>query len=407
MTMSVSKQRDPAYGWVVVAAAAILMGFGFGGLSIVAVFMKPLSAAFGWQRAEISMAYFIGAMAAAFGGLAFGQAADRWPPRPAVVLGALVMGLSLVSLQWLASLTHLYVTVTIFGAAGVASCSIVMNTTLSLWFVHHRGLAIGAAGAGAALGQGLVPYFAQVLISAVGWREAYLYLGLLYLGIGLAAALLVRRAPHSPATIDQMEAQAGKQRPLRPAESLSWMAAAPLFCCICMAIPIMHIAPLVSDLGFDPQVAASVMAVMMIAGAFGRVMAGRLADRIGALNAYLVVSFIQTFFAYWFVTVDGLIGIYAVAVVFGVGYAGVMTCLLVTTRSMVPARLAGTGLSITSLSGWAGMGLGAYLGGALFDWTGNYDLSYATAAGAGVVNLTILAMLRWRWHYKSTAMAVA
>ena len=125
MSTKVTAERDPAYGWVVVAASAILMGFGFGGLATIAVFMKPLSAAFGWQRADISMAYAVGAMAAAFGGLAFGQIADRWPPRPAVLVGALVMGLSLLSLHWLSGLVHLYITVTIFGAAGVAACSII------------------------------------------------------------------------------------------------------------------------------------------------------------------------------------------------------------------------------------------------------------------------------------------
>ena len=118
MSSKLTAERDPAYGWVVVAASAILMGFGFGGLATIAVFMKPLSAAFGWQRADISMAYAIGAMAAAIGGLGFGQIADRWAPRPAVMFGALVMGLALVSLQWLSGLAHLYITVAIFGAAG-------------------------------------------------------------------------------------------------------------------------------------------------------------------------------------------------------------------------------------------------------------------------------------------------
>jgi MFS family permease len=402
----VSTQRDPMYGWVIVAAGAVLMGFGFGGLSSFAVFMKPLSSEFGWGRADISMAYTVGALAAAFGGLAFGQIVDRWSPRPAVLLGALSMGLALVSLHWLSSLLHLYVAVAVYGAAGLAACTITMNATMSRWFLHRRGFAIGVGGAGAALGQGLVPYAAQALVSAVQWRDAYLYLGLMFLAVGLSVAIGVRASPYSSARLDALDASIGAVRVLKPAEAMTWMAVAPIFCCICMAVPIMHIAPLVSDLGFRADQAAGVMAVMMVSGAFGRVIAGRLADGIGALNTFLVVGLTQTFFACWFVNIHDLPSLYAVAVVFGLGYAGVMTCLLVTTRALLPARMVGVGMSVTSLAGWLGMGVGAYLGGALYDLTSSYDLSFAAASIMGAVNVAILLALSIRSRRKTSALGL-
>ena len=397
-------QRDPMYGWVIVAAGAVLMGIGFGGLSSFAVFMKPLSLEFEWGRADVSLAYTAGALAAAFGGLLFGQIADRWAPRPSVLFGALSMGLALASLHWLSSLLHLYIAVAIYGAAGVAACTIIMNATMSRWFLHRRGLAIGVGGAGAALGQGLVPYISQMLVSAVEWRDAYLYLGIMFLGVGLSVASLVRASPYSAERLDALDASIGAVRLLKPVEAMSWMAVAPIFCCICMAVPIMHIAPLVSDLGFSGDQAAGVMAVMMLAGAVGRVIAGRLADSIGALNTFLVVGLTQTFFAYWFVNIQELPGLYAVAVVFGLGYAGVMTSLLVTTRALLPARMVGVGMSVTSLAGWVGMGLGAYLGGALYDLSGSYDLSFATASVAGAVNVVILLALGIRSRRKMSAL---
>jgi MFS family permease len=400
----VSTPRDSIYGWVIVAAAATLMGFGFGGLSSFAVFMKPLSSAFEWSRAEISMAYTVGAMAAAFGGLVVGQVADRWAPRPLVLVGAVTMGAALASLHWLSSLTHLYVAVAVFGAAGLATCTITMNATLSRWFLHRRGVAIGVAGAGAALGQGLVPYLSQTLLSAVQWRDAYLYLGLIFLVVSLSAASCVRASPYSSARLDDVDASAGAVKALKPREAMTWMGVAPLFCCTCMAVPIMHIASLVSDLGFHSHDAAAVMAAMMVSGAVGRVIAGWLADNIGALNTYVVVSCTQTLFAWWFVNVHSLPGFYAVAIIFGLGYAGVMTCLLVTTRALLPARMVGVGMSVTSLAGWLGMGLGAYLGGVLHDLTGSYELSFAAASVAGAINVAIVLALSVRWRHKAAAL---
>jgi MFS family permease len=70
-----------------------------------------------------------------------------------------------------------------------------------------------------------------------------------------------------------------------------------------------------------------------------------------------------------------------------------MTGFLLTIRSLVPSRMAGTAMAIASMFGWIGMGLGGYFGGVLFDWTGTYTASFAGAAVAGTINVAILLSL--------------
>jgi hypothetical protein len=76
-----------------------------------------------------------------------------------------------------------------------------------------------------------------------------------------------------------------------------------------------------------------------------------------------------------------------------------MTALIVSFRSVVPARIAGTSTSVVSLLAWGGMALGSYQGGYCFDLTGSYDASFASAGLAGIGNLLTLAAfalyLRW------------
>jgi uncharacterized membrane protein len=53
-------------------------------------------------------------------------------------------------------------------------------------------------------------------------------------------------------------------------------------------------------------------------------------------------------------------------------------------------------MSITSFFGYGGMGMGAFVGGLLFDMNGNYVGSFAFASIMGVVNLVILSLFHYR-----------
>jgi MFS family permease len=182
--------------------------------------------------------------------------------------------------------------------------------------------------------------------------------------------------------------------PVQPRIVVAWISTAVIFCCTCMATPMVHVVALVSDRGFDPQTAAGILSTIMIAGLFGRIAIGKIADRVGGLHAYMLASAVQTVFVFWFTQLDSLAGLYALAVLFGLGYSGVMTCIVICVREMTPLERNGVSLGIVGLFGWAGMGLGGWEGGVIFDFTGAYTVPYAIAALAGVVNLIILESLR-------------
>jgi hypothetical protein len=98
---------------------------------------------------------------------------------------------------------------------------------------------------------------------------------------------------------------------------------------------------------------------------------------------------------FWFTQTQSLSALYAILAIFGFGFAGVMTSLLICAREAAPLRITGFAIAIVSTTGWVGMGIGSYHGGYLFDVTGDYTLSYGAAAIAGLVNLSIVAGLAW------------
>lgn len=388
---------QPRYAWIMVAVAFGLQTLSFGGVGSVGVFLKPLTEEFGWSRGEVSAGYSALALSAAAFGILWGWLADRKGARHIALFGVLMMGISFFALSWTGSLWYYYLMYFAFGALGNSAVGTPIYATVGYWFTRNQGLAIGVMAAGGAFGQAVVPFGARLLISAWDWQTAYAIIGVLFLVIGIPLALLVRDPPARQVVANRL----APPQPVTKAENLAppalvlpFLSAAAFFCCICMSVPIVHTVALVSDRGFAPEAAASVLLVLMIAGIGGRILGGRLADMVGPLNGWMMMSFGQTILVFAFPFVDGLWATWVLAAIFGVVYSGDMASILVTARMMLPARIAARSLGIVIFFGWLGMGTGAWVGGTIFDLAGDYVWSYAVAAGGGIVNLLILMTFR-------------
>jgi MFS family permease len=379
--------------WIVVAAATFGMMAAFGVATSVAVFLKPLETEFGWPRADISFAYALLSAGAALGGLVSGRTIDMIDTRPVVVFGALVTAAGIIALSRqndLAALQMIYLAIGVFGFACLYTPLI---ATVGLWFERGRGLAMGIVTAGGTLGQAVVPLILQPLIAAFGWRDAYLMFGLGYLALLVPAMLLVTKPPAVATTPNGAAAAAKVAWSLPPIVSIGWLGVASIFCCVTMAVPLVHLIALFQDRGLSPAVAGSLLTTVMLAGTAGRIVQGVIADRLGGLTSCMIASAAQTATVYWFVELQALPSLYLLAAAFGFGYSGVMTGLLLSVREAVPARATGISIATVTLLAWIGMGLGGYQAGYCFDLTGSYAAAFANAAYAGVANFVILAGL--------------
>jgi MFS family permease len=387
------RSDDDRYGWVMVGVTFGLTALAFGGLAGVSVFLKPLASEFSWSRGEVSFGYTAIAMSSAVAGLFWGWAADRIGTRPLALIAVAAISGATILLSQQAALWQFYLFYFLFGAFGLGARSAPLYAAGGFWFSRNKGLALGLMAAGGAVGQGVTPFVARLLITEHGWRTTYLVLGLAYLVCALPLALLVRDPPARINARKKLPTGRAAEPPvaLSPAATLAWISAAVVFCCICMAVPIVHLVPLLTDRGIPPETAAGVLFALMIAGAVGRVLGGKLGDMVGALPAYMMMSFGQTVLVIWFAYLNWMPGIWVLAVLFGLFFSGVMVSILNCVRVMIPARLSGRGMAIAGLFGWMGMGLGGVQGGVLFDLTGDYQWSYNASAVAGVINLVILA----------------
>ena len=160
-----------------------------------------------------------------------------------------------------------------------------------------------------------------------------------------------------------------------------------------MAVPLMHLLPLIQSICGNGTEAGGPLLTMLIAAIAGRIFFGRLSDIFGPLQTWMLATAWQTVLVIGFVYLDGISSFWLFAPLYGFGYGGVMTGVLVSVRALAsPTHFAATSGFVLAF-GWFGHALGGWQGGLLFDITGTYFWAFANAAIAGALNIALIATL--------------
>jgi MFS family permease len=390
--------RSASMAWFAVGAAAamlaVIMGMLVNGLT---AFFVPMEQAEGWARADIASINSFGLIGLAFGSVVMGAVADRLSIRAVCLLAASAMGVCLILASQATSPWMLCVLFFVGGALGGGTLFAPIFAYVGNWFPKGAGVAIGVAAAGQAVGQGSIPLLAASLIEPLGWRNAMLALGCGTLAILLPLACGMRQAPKAAAAAASHESQ------LEPALAVPLMSAAVFFCCTCMAVPLMHLMPLMQNLCISSTDAGGVMFAMLLAAIAGRVAYGKLCDKIGSTRSWFVASALQTVGVLAFTQFGSLREFLLFSVVYGFAYAGVMTSILVTVRALTPARNKATWMGIVLSFAWLGHAFGGFQGAFAYDLTAGYQAGFAAGALAGAGNLIIVGTLIWLTRQKARA----
>jgi MFS family permease len=386
--------------WLIAGSAALMLALVMGMLvNGLTAFVIPIEAAEGWRRADIAAINSFGLVGLAVGSAAMGFVSDRIGIRAICLFAAATTGACLILTSQANALWQVYLVFFIAGALGGGTLFAPLFAPVGNWFPGMAGLAIGIAAAGQAVGQGGVPFLSAYLIEALGWRGAMMALGLGALALLVPLAASMRDAPASAAA-----GGAAPAPPIRPAVAVPILSAAVLFCCACMAVPLMHLMPLIQGFCIPATDAGGVMFAMLLAAILGRLAYGRLCDLIGPVQSWAVASILQTIGVLAFTQFTSLQGFMIFGVLYGFAYAGVMTSLLVSVRALTPAHRRGALMGIILSFAWLGHALGGYQGAALFDLTRSYIGSFLIGSPAGLLNLALVTalLLRARPQYKAS-----
>jgi MFS family permease len=380
------------YGWVIVAAGALMGCVAIGAMFSLAVFLQPMSDATGWSRTGISTAMTLDFLTMGVAAFGWGALTDRFGPRIVVMAGALLLGLGIVLSSRAASLLEFQL---IYGVlVGVAAGAVFapMMVTVTGWFDKHRGLAVSLVSAGMGMAPMTISPFAQWLISSYDWRTAQLVIGIMAWLLLIPAALLVRRAPAADSAAPGKPAEGGEGMTVgRALRSPQFIVLGLTFFCCCAAHsgPIFHTVSYAIACGLPAMTAVMIYSVEGLAGLGGRILFGLLGDRFGARRVVVAGLMVQALGAgsYYFTRDAG--EFYAVAILFGMAYGGVMPLYAVIAREYFPMRIMGTVFGGASMIASLGMALGPAAGGWIFDTFGGYGYLYIGSFGVGLAAVAI------------------
>jgi MFS family permease len=187
-------KSDHFYGWHIVAYAAItLAATAPGQTAAVSAFIDPMIRDLGVSRAQISVAYLIGTLTGA-GAMPFvGRAIDRYGTRRSMLVIGALFGTVLLSLSLVHGLTGLTIGFVGIRLLGQGALGLTATTAAARWFVRRRGFALGIVSAAGAAGISAAPLLLERLISAHGWRIAWVVEGLLIWVVVIPLAIFAMR----------------------------------------------------------------------------------------------------------------------------------------------------------------------------------------------------------------------
>ena len=332
------------YGWVIVFVAAVKGAFNVGSaVFATSVFLVPMQEDLGWSRTLIFGALSVRTLAGGMLSPIVGPWGDHpWAPRVALPIGSVLFGLSFMFVKWADTPLEYYLTYGVLGALGLALTSNpILEGVVLKWFIRKRAQAIMWMQVGPPTGPMIFPLILTFLITAVGWRDAWMWLGIAATAVFLPLSLLVRTSPESmgllpdgdrpgaappPSSAGGRRGVPGNERSFTRAEAIRsksfWML------CLALALSIVglpgfqaHWVPYLVDINFSREVAASALVVFGIFSVSARFVWGYLTARHDIRNLMVLQAFLAVLGVFFLLGVQNTVMMYAWAVYHGLTLA--------------------------------------------------------------------------------------
>ncbi|XP_020749276.2 monocarboxylate transporter 2 [Odocoileus virginianus] len=418
---------DGGWGWVVVGAAFISIGFSYAFPKAVTVFFKEIQLIFNTTYSEI--AWISSTMLAVMyaGGPISSVLVNKYGSRPVVMVGGLLCCLGMVSASYSTNVVELYLTMGFICGIGLAFNLQPALTIVGKYFYKKRPVANGLAMAGSPVFLSTLAPFNQFLFNTYGWKGSFMILGGLLLNCCVAGSLM---RPVEPKASTESKNKVGvretdssmkkRQKQLSVWEKINKYLDFSLFkhrgfliylsgnviMFLGFFAPVIFLAPYAKDKGIDEYSAAFLLSVMAFVDMFARPSVGLIA------NSKLIRPRIQYFFSFavMFTGVCHLLcplaedytSLVVYAVFFGLGFGSVSSVLFETLMDLVGAQRFSSAVGLVTVVECCPVLLGPPLAGKLVDETGQYKYMYL-ACGAIVVIASVWLLIGNAINYRLLA----
>ena len=403
------------YGWWVLLGLFLVYTANNGILIYtLPLFYPELIDEFGWNAEQVTrpaaLFLVVAALAVPFAGVLF----DKYSTRFIMLLGilALVVGLGFYpAITSLGQLTAIYV---VF-ALGLAGCGLVPNMLiLTRWFKRYRGLAAGLLLMGSTIGGAVFPLLTRETLVTHGWRQAVVMIAILgsIMMIG-AVVFLVRNRPEEMGLApdgDELPAEADSAGTMgATGPTLKQAVRMPVFYVLAFVTAALWFATfgmlqhqsifIGKDLGVDSARLPLIFSMFFTFAILGKLLFSWLSDKVDKLRVMLaaVLSLAIGLLLLRTVSADNIVGLYAYAVVFGVGFGASFSMIQLVLAEYFSGASYGKILAllttVDSLAGSAGVSYMGQVRVAQGSYLPAFNLLIILCAASAIL---VMMLMRWK-----------
>jgi len=386
------------YGWVIVAAGCTILVLEFGCQYSYGIFFTELCTDLGWTGTMVSGAYSLFMFTHGVTYFWAGSFNDRHGPRLTLMISIIAMSTGYALMSTISAPWQLYAFYGVMVGTGLSFGYMPVASSVARWFVKRRGTALGITVAGIGIGTLVLAPFAQFLIFRFDWRSAYLILAGLFFIIVFPVSRLMRRDPSEKglrpygAEETPVGDKPGDNSPLslvdftvrQATKTKSFWLLFVVYVLVLIPIQIVmvHLKAYAVHFGVAEMTAAIALGLVGGASIVGRIVMGRVSDRIGRKASFIIVFLLMAVMMLWLLEARQPWQFYLFSAIFGFGYGGFVPLVPAVVGDWFGMKFHGSILGILSLSVGIGGAIGPLLAGYVFDITGSYDIAIILGAVA-------------------------
>ncbi len=385
--MSATTTR-PALPWLIIVAGSLIAMLTFGPRSAMGFFQLPMLNDTGWDRSTFGLAMAIQNLCWGLGQPLFGALADKYGTGRMLTLSGALYALGLFTMAHADAPVWLHIGGGVLVGLGVAAGSfgIVLSAFARNVAPEQRSLAFGIGTAAGSAGMFLFAPLSQGLISAFGWSDSLVYLGLMMLIVPLLAWPLRGNAKSGKQSRGEFEQSAGEA--LREAfghRSYLLLTSGFFVCGFQVAFITAHFPAYLGDIGIDARYAVIAMALIGFFNVIGSLASGVIGQRYSKPYflawIYLARSLAVTLFL---LLPQSPASVIVFAIVMGLLWLSTVPPTNALVAIMFGTRHLGMLGGIVFLSHQVGSFLGVWMGGYLYDKFGSYDAVWWFGVALGI-----------------------
>lgn len=392
MTELVTSSSKPRmfYGWTVVGICFLTLAIGGTTNGSFSVFYVAILDTFDWSRANTAGAFSLSMLVFSACGPLVGWLFDKFGARKVMPIGVVILTAGVMGSSLITSLWHLYFFYGFLLAVGVTHIGFIPNVLIiSNWFFHNRALALGIANAGRGVGALILLPLIQYAIQVIGWRNTYLFLGLLVFIVLFPLLAIFQRGHPADKGLTRLgepndglapkhETPQNKNGPTLGEALKSYrfwtLVVVGIISGIGFSGLLVHAVAYIRDVGFSSLFAATIFGLSAAFRSGGGILGGYFSDRFGRELGVTIFSLLTAFGTIFLIFADSEMPIilYTFAILHGLGSGATGTI----SSSLKADIFHGKNFGI--IFGWiqTGTGIGAAIGpwlfGLIYDRTGNY-----------------------------------